>query len=286
MFKTLYFKLAAVLVGIFCLIGVLYILLTLYTTQMYFQEVNQKLNRTLAQNLALEQILTKDSQVNQKTLQDIFRMLMVVNPGIEVYLLDPKGTILAFSAPPGKVKRKIVSLEPLKRFLDGTSSLPILGDDPRDLKQNKIFSVAPISLKGSIQGYVYIILGGEKFETVAQMIQASYILRLSVWAAAGGLLFVLLTALLLFNWMTRRLKSLTTSMESFRQCNFSEPPNLLSRFRTGSRNEIDQLGTIFMQMADRIFQQIKELREADTLRREFVTSIAHDLRTPLTSLRG
>ena len=36
MFKTLYFKLAAVLGGIFCLIGVLYILLTLYTTQMYF----------------------------------------------------------------------------------------------------------------------------------------------------------------------------------------------------------------------------------------------------------
>jgi two-component system, OmpR family, sensor kinase len=286
MFKTLYFKLAAVLVGIFCLIGVLYLLLTLYTTRMYFQEVNQKLNRTLAQNLALENILTKNGQVNQKTLQDIFRMLMVVNPGIEVYLLDSKGTILAFSAPPGKVKRETVSMEPLKRLLDGTSSLPILGDDPRDLKQKKIFSAAPISLKGSIQGYVYIILGGEKFDTVAQMLQTSYILRLSVWAAAGGLLFVLLTALLLFNWMTRRLKILTTTMESFRQRNFLEPPDLLSWFRTGSNNEIDQLGTIFMQMANRIVQQIKELREADTLRREFVTTIAHDLRTPLTSLRG
>ena len=87
MFKTLYFKLAAVLVGIFCLIGVLYILLTLYATQMYFQEVNQKLNRTLAQNLAMEKILIKDGRVNQEALQDIFRMMMVVNPGIEVYLL-------------------------------------------------------------------------------------------------------------------------------------------------------------------------------------------------------
>ena len=30
--------------------------------------------------------------------------LMIVNPGIEVYLLDPEGGILAFSAPPGKVQ--------------------------------------------------------------------------------------------------------------------------------------------------------------------------------------
>jgi two-component system, OmpR family, sensor kinase len=286
MFKTLYFKLAAVLVGIFCLIGVLYILLTLYATQMYFQEVNQKLNRTLAQNLAMEKILIKDGRVNQEALQEIFRMMMVVNPGIEVYLLDPNGSILAFSAPPGKMKRQTVSLSPIKQLLNGTSSLPIMGDDPRDLTHKKIFSVSPISLKGSMQGYVYVILGGEKFDTVAQMLQGSYILRLSVWAIAGVLLFALLTALLLFNRMTQRLQSLTATMETFRQSDFSEPPDLLSQFRTGSRNEIDRLGTIFTHMADRIVHQIKELREADALRRELVANIAHDLRTPLTSLQG
>jgi len=286
MFKTLYFKLAAVLVGIFCLIGVLYILLTLYTTQMYFQEVNQKLNRTLAQNLATGKIFIKNGRVNREALQDIFRMMMVVNPGIEVYLLDPKGTILAFSAPPGKMKRQTVSLKPIKQLLNGTSSLPIMGDDPRDPTHGKIFSVSPIFLKGSMLGYVYIILGSEEFDTVAQMLQGSYILRLSMWAVAGVLLFALLTSLLLFNRMTQRLQSLTATMETFRQSDFSEPPDLLSQFRTGSRNEIDRLGTIFTHMADRIVQQIKELREADALRRELVTNIAHDLRTPLTSLQG
>jgi len=286
MFKTLYCKLAAVLVGLFCLIGALYILLTLYTTRMYFQEVNQKLNRTLAQHLVSEKILMKNSRVEEAALQDIIHMLMVVNPGIEVYLLDPNGRILAFSAPPGKVQRQTVSLGPLKRFLDGTSSLPILGDDPRDLNHKKVFSVAPIPLKGSIQGYVYVILGGEEFDTAAQMLQGSYILRLSVWAVAGGLVFALLAALLLFNRMTQRLLRLTTAMETFRQRDFSEPPAFLSRFRAGSGNEIDRLGTIFMHMADRIVDQIKELKKVDALRREFVTTIAHDLRTPLTSLQG
>lgn len=137
MFKNLYAKLAAVLLGLFLVIGVLYILLTLYTTRLYFQEVNQKLNLILAQHLVSEKILLKNGKVDENTLQNIFHMLMVVNPVIEVYLLGPDGTILAYSAPPGKVKRHSVSLEPVRRLLSGTPALPVRGDDPRDLGQKK-----------------------------------------------------------------------------------------------------------------------------------------------------
>jgi two-component system, OmpR family, sensor kinase len=286
MFKTLYFKLAAVLVGLFCLIGILFILLSLFTTRLYFQEVNQMLNRNLAQHLIAERILMQAGRVNEPVVKHIFHQLMVVNPGIEVYLLDPSGNILAFSAPPGKVKRQTVSLEPLKKYLDETGSFPILGDDPRDLARKKVFSVAPIPIKGQIEGYLYVILGGEEFESAAQLLQSSYILRISIGIGVGVLLFALMTALLLFNRMTRPLHQLTTAVETFRQRDFSEPPNLLSRFQASSDNEIDRLGKIFMQMADHIVNQIKELRRADTLRREFAANITHDLRAPLTSLRG
>ena len=60
MFRTLYAKLAAVLLGLFCLLGVFYILLTLFTTQRHLQEVNQKLNRTLAEHLVSKNILMTD----------------------------------------------------------------------------------------------------------------------------------------------------------------------------------------------------------------------------------
>jgi signal transduction histidine kinase len=286
MFKTLYCKLAAVLLGLFCLIGALYILLTLYTTRMYFQEVNQKLNSTLAQDVTSEKILMEDGRVNDKALQDIFHMLMVVNPGIEVYLLGPDGNIIAFSAPPGKVKRQRVSLDPLKSFLNKTKAFPILGDDPRDLKRKKVFSAAPISLKGQIQGYLYVILGGEEFDTVAEMLQGSYILRIGIWAGAGGLLFALAVGLLLFFRITLRLRRLTADMETFRQSDFSASPDFLPFFTGRSGDEIDRLGSIFAQMAERIIQLIKELRQTDILRREFIANITHDLRTPLTSLQG
>ncbi len=286
MFKNLYTRLAAVLLGLFLAIGVLYTLLTIYTTGLYFQEVNQKLNRVLAQQLVSEKVLLKNGRVNEGALQNVFHMLMVVNPGIEVYLLDPGGTILAYSAPPGKVKRKSVSVEPIRRLLDRESALPILGDDPRDPASKKVFSAAPIMLDGRAQGYLYIILGGEEFEAEARMLQGSYILKLSTWAVLGGLLFALLAALLLFNRMTRPLRQLTAAMESFRQSGFSEPPGFLDQAPAISGNEIDRLTAIFRQMADRIALQIRELKDSDTHRREFLANVAHDLRTPLTSLQG
>jgi two-component system, OmpR family, sensor kinase len=286
MVKNLYKRLAAVLLALFLLIGVLYIVLTVYTTRLYFQEVNQKLNRILAQHLVSENILLKDGRVDNKALQNIFHMLMVVNPVIEVYLLDTKGAILSYSAPPGKVKRQFVSLDPIKRLLSGRSSLPVLGDDPRDLHQEKIFSAAPIYRGGRIEGYLYIILGSEAFETEAEMLQGSYILRLSIWAVAGGLLFALMAALLLFSRMTRPLRQLAVHMENFRKGGFAEPPHLPEGLRDLPDDEIARISSIFMQMAERISDQIKGLKEADRLRREFIANIAHDLRTPLTSLQG
>jgi two-component system, OmpR family, sensor kinase len=213
-------------------------------------------------------------------------MLMVVNPVIEVYLLSPDGKILAYSAPPGKVKRHSASLEPVRQLLSGTPVLPVRGDDPRDLEREKVFSAAPILLNGSTVGYLYIILGGEQFETATGMLQRSYILRLSLWAGAGGLLFALLAALLLFNRMTLRLRLLTSYMEMFRRSDFAEPPHLPAKFAVKSGDEIDKIGSIFIQMADRIVRQIKIMKDADLHRREMVANITHDLRTPLTSLQG
>lgn len=292
MFNTLYGKLAALLFGLFCVIGAVAIFLTIYATQSYFQEVSQKLNRTLAERMVSEKVLMQEGRVNDEVLKEIFHELMVINPSIELYLLDPQGAILTFSAPPGKVKRQHISLDPLERFLSGTVDFPILGDDPRDLTRKKVFSVFPIeTLGGSIQGYLYIILGGEEFDSVMQMLEESYILRLSLWTVGAILVFTLLAGLLCLKLLTRRLNSLALAMETFRHTELSTQPHVSSQSDprpsvVWQGDEIDKLKMMFSQMADLIHQQVQELKETDQLRRELVANVSHDLRTPVTSLQG
>lgn len=286
MFRTLYSKLATAFLALLLLLGALYIGVTLFTTQMYLQEVNQKLNRTLADNLVAEKHLLSDGKVNEEALKEIFHMLMVINPTIEIYLLGPEGSILAYSAPPGKVKREGVSLTPLKEFLNQDPTFPLLGDDPRDKTRQKVFSVASISGNNQLQGFLYVILGGEAFDTTAQMLRGSYILRLSTWAIAGGILFTLVAGLLIFNLLTRRLTRLTRAMETFQRGNFSKPLALSEGYKSKNRDEIDQLGITFHNMAERIQIQMNQLKETDKLRRELVANVSHDLRTPLAALQG
>ena len=88
MLRSLYAKLALALLGLFFLIGVFFIIISVFTTEHYQQEVNQKLNRELAELIVSENIVLRDSQVNQEALKEIFHMLMVINPSIEIYLLD------------------------------------------------------------------------------------------------------------------------------------------------------------------------------------------------------
>jgi methyl-accepting chemotaxis protein len=286
MFKTLYGKIAAILFTLFFVIGILYVSLTIYTTRLYIQEGAQRLNFNLADYLVSQMFFIKEGKVNENALKESFNMLMGINPGIELYLLDPEGNILSYSDPSGKARSKRVSVKPLQRFLSGKSALPILGEDPRNPERQKVFSVAPVPKNGPLEGYLYIILGGEEYDSIANMLQESYILRLSTGIVIANLLFVLVMGLFVFNLLTRRLKRLSHAMENFKQSDFHEPAVLPYKAGTRSGDEINQLGVIFSQMSHRIIEQMNSIREADRLRRELMGNISHDLRTPLSSLHG
>lgn len=284
MFRTLHGKLSLVLLGLLLLVGLFWVPLTLFAARVYMQEVNQRLSRTLAEHLTEGGILRRDGRVAPQATGEIEK-LMAINPSIEVYLLDADGVILAYSAPPGEVKRTRVALDPIRRFLGGSAPLPIQGDDPRDPSRRKTFSVSPVPMgKGPVQGYVYVILGGEEYDSVAELLGRSYILRLSAAITAGILLVVLLTGLVLFHLLTRRLRGLTQAVEAFEKRDFAggepfAPP-------VPPRDEIDRLGVVITRMGRRIQEQFHGLRQADRQRRELVGNVSHDLRTPLAALQG
>ena len=284
--RSLQGKLVAAMVALIAVTGLSFIALAMATTRLYLEEVNQRLHRTLAENLVAENELVRGDTINHAALEHAFHNLMIVNPGIEVYLLDAEGGILAFSAPPGKVRRARIELGPVAAFLGGGQAFPIRGEDPRDPEGHKVFSAAPILEDGVLIGYLYVVLGGEAYDSVARVFEGSFILRLAAGVAVAGLVLALAAGVLAFVWLTRRPRRLSAAVEAFRQSDFEAPLRLRGWRPDPQGDEIDRLALTVERMSERIVRQIAQLRAADTDRRDMVANISHDLRTPLTALQG
>lgn len=271
-----------ILLGLLVALGVVGIVQTVLTTREHMDEVEQKLNRDLAAHLVKDTTILKDGEVQHENLEHVFHILMVINPRIELYLLDRNGKILEFSAAEGKVKRDHVSMEPIHALLNGDPRLPFRGDDPRNPERRKIFSVAPIPSQGQPEGFLYVVLGGEEYDSVVGMVRGSYILRLSAWVAFGSLVIVFLAGLGLFRRLARPLRQLDACIRSYREEHLisGEP------VAVEGRDEIQRLDDSFRRMRRRIEEQLGELERADTMRRELVANVSHDLRTPLAALQG
>lgn len=280
----IYRKMAMLLFLLMLMLGSGFLWMLSYSSNAYQQEVMQKLNTDLAQHLVESDSLLADGKANKKALEHLFHLLMVINPSIEVYLLDAEGDILAYSAPEGKVKKKQVSLQPIKAFIAGNIEYPLVGDDPRSTQGSKVFSAYPIRRDNHIQGYLYVILGSEAYQSIADRIADSYVLRATVGLLVAVLFLSLIFGLFGFSFITRRLRLLSGIMQKL---SLGTQNKVELRYPEGkSLDEIETLGRSFNQMAERIDQQVAVLKKNDAQRREMIANISHDLRTPLTSLHG
>jgi len=286
MIRTLHGKVSLILLALFVATAAFNVLWTLYSIRYHLREADQRLNKGLAEYLVKHEFDQGELSDAGRKLEHSFEMLMDINPNIELYLLNARGRILAYSAPSGRVVKKQVATGPIEKYLSPTSRLPILGDDPRDSWRQKPFSAARVTMKGLEKGYLYIILGGEEHDSLFDLFRGNSIFRISLLVSLTALLFLFATAFLLFRFTTIRHRRLALAMEEFRRSDFTVPVRLEALPGGKEGDEIDLLGTVFTQMSERIGEQISELKDKDRLRRELVSNISHDLRTPLASLQG
>ncbi|MCH8871984.1 HAMP domain-containing protein [candidate division KSB1 bacterium] len=279
--NSLYGRISAVFLILLLIVGVVQILITINSSLKFVWESEQHLNRNLAQDLANEfKPFLKDS-LGAEGIEHTIHHLMVMNPRVEIYLLDEVGQILAFFADPKKkVKRDSVCLQPIRHFLNKESKMPILGDDPRHIGRKKPFSASTLKIGSDIDGFLYVILGGEKYDSTIALIKESYIIRTT--AINLGLVFIStgIIGLILFAFLTKRFRKMTTVVKKFEEGKFEE------RIDIKSNDEIGQLASAFNQMADTIVANMDELKRTDQLRRELIANVSHDLRSPLASMQG
>ena len=287
MINSFFSKLSVALLTSFVLMAIALVYLIQDLTADYQDEVQQKLHANLAELIVSENQLLLDNKMDLNAVKQSFKNMMVLGPSFEFYLLDTKGKLLAYSADPAKMKRDSVSLRPVKYFLSGQKSFPIFGDDPRSKTKQKIISVAKIeSDSQGIQGYLYVIIGSEISDNIGDLLINSHILKLSLGTVITGLIFSALIILTLFALLTQPLKRLTQEMAAFRKKGFERGELEISNWDANSRDEVHHLGVAFREMAITLKEQYKKLQTTDQMRREMVSYVSHDLRTPLASLQG
>lgn len=247
-------------------------------------EVAQRLNAGIAMYVTNELRLVDANGVNQAALEELAHRVMTVNPSAEVYLLDAAGNIVTTLVAPERIQQRKVDLMPIRQFLSSPPRHLIAGTDPTSATRRVAFSVAPLAADEAHPGYLYVVLGGSRFDSVASALRGSYALQTGLTAAGAILLVALILGVLLFAVLTLPLRELTRKMRAWAarletDSTFREP-------LSPSSDEIAALNQQFDSMARHIEQQIEQIRSQDRQRREFIATISHDLRTPLTSLHG
>ncbi|WP_078553937.1 sensor histidine kinase [Bacillus alkalicellulosilyticus] len=131
-----------------------------------------------------------------------------------------------------------------------------------------IWGVHPIVTQGEIQGYLFMDQDTEKFEaTKAKLIQ--------LFGIMGIITFIIGFFLLMYltNKMSRPLREMGRATTEIANGNFENIPK-----ESGS-DEVGQLARDIKSMA----HQLKEYRDS---RQQFISHISHDLRTPITYIKG
>ena len=278
--SKLYWKISGVFLVIILTLGGVYIYIASKTAVSYFEETNQRLNASVAKQIAEDTRPFKNDTINKAEAERHFKNVMGLNPAAEIYLLDTKGRILAYSAPESAVKRSTIALEPVEKFIATKGTVFLEGDNPRRHGSKKAFSAARIEHNGVHEGYIYIILGGDKYESVTDDLMNSYKLKIGLASILFTVLAALLIGLVAFLFITRDLNKIIRQVKEFQTGNWQ------TRIKLNSGGDLGLLASTFNNMADNIESNMENIKAMEQSRLELIANVSHDLRTPLAVIQG
>lgn len=250
----------------------------------------------------LERVVQKHNDIfaMQERFQSDFNgflgNLVLFEPDTQLYLLDTNGTVVASSSdvalPPGFK----VAMRPVMEAANPKPMPYVMGDDPENMGGPTIIAARAvhrslIRKNPGADGYLYVVSRkhGLQQDNLAAIIgslsRPTLVLILSV-VGLTTLLAAWVTAA-----VTRPLKQLTQSvanvtrngLEDWANTTESSAPPALDNGAVAARDEIGQLTHGIRTMLHTVHTQWSLLRRLDHFRREGVSNLSHDLRSPLTA---
>lgn len=203
------------------------------------------------------------------------------HPADSLLLVRDDGKVIAAFGHEWDTVDFTVDTTPLRQFITDTSRSPVQLEARTILGEVKQHSFSAVATAiGEHPGYFVFLLGigTAPYATQVAVEDAGMItaLLLTVLVAATGSA----CALYLLHGMFRRLHNLQDGVRAFSETN--RPLTL----DTSGEDELSELSTALNGMSGTIAGLLAELRDRDSRRRELIACTWHDIRSPLTALRG
>ena len=283
-------RLTLALIVLLSAFGALVTGLSIHAVGQYQDEGLQRTSAGLARHIVEnwpEITAPNRDAADRQAREALLRMLRVVNPGVQVYVLDAGGRVDAYIGQPGMVRRDRVDLSPVRKFLAG-EQFPLRGTDPMGTPDPRLFSAAMFPSRtgdAGPPGYLYIVLdGGPNARSAAQLRDKR------IWEGAAvadfvGFIATILVGLFAFRRMTLPLDRLARRMRRYSQGRGADEERAAPS-PAPAGDEIAAIEAAFAEMTTRIEGQNARERDQAAAHRQTMAGVAHDLRTPLTVLHG
>ena len=218
------------------------------------------------------------------------RGLVLYETDIELYLLDTTGLILAKTGPARLKPGSRVALGPVRESIERMDTSYVMGDDPERMDAGAVIVAKPvqraIARTGAPHaGYLYLVLHTQQLPADRLDVLRSSFARPVMGLVIAVVAFTTLLALLIISAVTKPLRTLTQAVATLSQRGLAEGLTVAptSPLPAPTKDEFGQLTGAFEMLLDVCRRQWNALRRTDHFRREGVSNLSHDLRSPLTA---
>jgi len=220
---------------------------------------------------------------------ELLRNLVLFEPDTQLYLLDARGTVLAFTGeaklPPGFK----VALGPVLQAVGRTPMPYVMGDDPERMDADAVIAAKPVRRavirRDDVAGYLYLVAHRHTLPDNRWQVLGSSFAKPAFAAIVGVVVLSTLLAWWIIAAVTRPLRQLSDAVAAVSREGLGgggADPALLP-LPASAHDEFGQLAAGFRAMLATLRQQWQALRRLDHFRREGVSNLSHDLRSPLTA---
>ena len=278
--------------------GAVTALLVIATVLYAFQRFEREMTFQRATSFLMRITSTYDDVLELRRRQPAefttwLRNLVLYEPDTQLYLLDRDGVVLASTGKARLAPGFKVSLGPVLAAMRSAKDDPgrtsfVMGDDPERMDADAVVAAEPLRNSAGAEapaGYLYLVShrdtgAGSRWEAL----RSTFALPSLALIACIVALTTLLAALVIAS-VTRPLQRLTDAVATLSRRGLEEGSATATQtlLPPASRDEFGQLTSAFEMMLATLRRQWSALRRLDHFRREGVSNLSHDLRSPLTA---